>query len=150
MTIRPSESILHVKVATIAKSSPKRLIEGGSAKFINLLKSQAAVSRGNIIKAPREPISLRVWLRSYQQLARQNKADETIPCANIKISAPTYPHVDPLRIPAATSAIWPTEEYAIKDFRSVCRKQMIPTPIIPQRPKPKMSSLDRVLIGPQR
>lgn len=36
-------------------------------------------------------------------------------------------------IDATTSAIWLTEEYAISDFRSVCRKQIELVITIPHR-----------------
>lgn len=38
-----------------------------------------------------------------------------------------------MRIAATTSAMWLTEEYAMSDFRSVCRKQMELVMIMPHR-----------------
>lgn len=38
-----------------------------------------------------------------------------------------------MRIAAITRAMWLTEEYAMRDFRSVCRRQMELVMIIPHR-----------------
>lgn len=66
-------------------------------------------------------------------LARQNNADDTSPWAIIRIIAPVNPHGVWIRIPPATRPMWLTDEYAIMDFRSVCRKQIEPVIMIPQR-----------------
>jgi len=68
-------------------------------------------------------------------LAKQNSAEEARPCAIIRIIAPVNPQGVWIRIPPATSPMWPTEEYAISDFRSVWRRQIEPVIIIPQRAK---------------
>uniref|UniRef100_A0A0E9Y0T6 Uncharacterized protein n=1 Tax=Anguilla anguilla TaxID=7936 RepID=A0A0E9Y0T6_ANGAN len=46
--------------------------------------------------------------------------------------APVNPHGVWIRIPPATRPMWLTDEYAIMDFRSVCRKQIEPVIMIPQ------------------
>ena len=65
-------------------------------------------------------------------LARQNRAEEVKPWAIIKTNAPQKPQGVWMRIPAATKPMWLTEEYAMRDFRSVCRKQIEPVMITPQ------------------
>lgn len=66
-------------------------------------------------------------------LAKQNRADEARPWAIIRIIAPVNPQGVWIKIPLATSPMWLTEEYAIRDLRSVCRRQMDPVMITPQR-----------------
>lgn len=58
-------------------------------------------------------------------MAKQNRADETSPWAIIRVRAPFNPHKDSENIPEATMLMWPTEEYAINAFRSVCRRHII-------------------------
>lgn len=58
-------------------------------------------------------------------LARENIADEHRPWATIISNAPVIPHEDMDRAPASIRAICPTDEYAISDFKSGCRKQII-------------------------
>lgn len=53
-------------------------------------------------------------------------ADEHRPWAIIKDSDPLQPHCVVDIVPAINNAICPTEEYAIRDFISVCRVQMAP------------------------
>lgn len=57
-------------------------------------------------------------------MANLNNADEHKPWAIIIISAPPIPHIEFDIMPASISPIWPTDEYAIKDFRSGCRIQI--------------------------
>lgn len=57
-------------------------------------------------------------------LAIQNIADEISPWAIIIANLPHIPIVDPVITPATTRPIWPTEEYAINDFISDCRRQI--------------------------
>lgn len=49
--------------------------------------------------------------------------------------APFTPHEDNVKIPAATILIWPTDEYAISAFRSVCRRQIILVISVPHMQK---------------
>lgn len=53
-------------------------------------------------------------------LARQNSIDEVRPWAIINAVAPIKLHGVWIRIATITSAMWLTDEYAIRDFRSVC------------------------------
>jgi hypothetical protein len=57
-------------------------------------------------------------------LASLNNADEHNPCAIIIINAPLIPHIELDNIPASIKPMWPTEEYAINDFRSGWRMQI--------------------------
>jgi len=50
--------------------------------------------------------------------------DEHKPWANIRVNAPVQPHGVFDRIPPVTRPICLTEEYAIRDFTSVCRMQI--------------------------
>lgn len=52
-------------------------------------------------------------------LARQKSAEDVRPWAIIRIRAPVKLHGVWIRMAAATRPICPTEEYAIRDFRSV-------------------------------
>lgn len=65
--------------------------------------------------------------------AKQNNADDARPCAIIRIMAPVKPHGVWMRIPATTNPMWLTDEYAIRDFRSVCRRQIDPVMMIPHK-----------------
>lgn len=57
------------------------------------------------------------------------------PCAIIRAVAPIKLHGVWMRIATITRAMWLTDEYAIKDFRSVCRKQIELVIIIPHSDK---------------
>lgn len=48
------------------------------------------------------------------------------PCEIIKMTAPVMLHGVWIMMAAITSPIWLTDEYAISDFRSVCRRQIRP------------------------
>lgn len=66
-------------------------------------------------------------------LAKANMPDLIRPCAIIIEKAPSHPHLFIENIPLITSAICLTEEYAIMDFISVCRKHrkaVIAPPVI--------------------
>lgn len=66
-------------------------------------------------------------------LARQNSADEVKPWATISSMAPDRPHWVCSVIDAITRPMWLMEEYAIKDFKSVCCRQVRLARIAPQR-----------------
>lgn len=68
--------------------------------------------------------SLRVLVISYLKLAIINIDDDLRPCAIIITKDPVKPHEVLDNIPASIKPIWPTDEYAIKDFRSGCRMQI--------------------------
>lgn len=79
---------------------------------------------GTSINSPLIRTNLRVFVNSYVMFARQNKPEDTRPCAIIMVSPAYKPSFVLLRIPATISPMWPTDEYAISDFISVCRKQI--------------------------
>jgi hypothetical protein len=56
--------------------------------------------------------------------ARQNRTDEVRPWATISAVAPIKLHGDWIKMEMITNAMWLTDEYAIRDFRSVCHKQI--------------------------
>ena len=58
-------------------------------------------------------------------LAKQNIAEDLRPWANIIDSLACIPIFVPESAPASIKAMWPIEEYAINDFMSDCRKQII-------------------------
>lgn len=78
--------------AVMITSSPIRLGRGGSAKFARFDKNHQTAVRGKIICSPRAKIIVRLWVRSYVVLARQNRADDTRPWAIISTRAPVKPH----------------------------------------------------------
>lgn len=56
--------------------------------------------------------------------ARANSPEEHTPWAIISRRAPVHPQGELDIMPPVTSPMWLTEEYAIRDFRSVWRKQI--------------------------
>lgn len=58
-----------------------------------------------------------------------------MPCDTIKVTAPVRLHGVWIRVAATTKPIWLTEEYAIRDFRSVCRVQIKLVIMMPHRAK---------------
>lgn len=113
--------------------SAMRLIEGGAAIFAADIINQASAKEGNIIIVPLLSIRLREEECSYSMFAPANNADLRRPWANIIDSAPHIPQDVLVIMPAKTRAMCPTEEYAIKDFRSGCRTQIKLVIIPPQR-----------------
>lgn len=61
--------------------------------------------------------------------------EEVRPWAIIRAVAPMKLHGVWIRIATITSAMWLTDEYAIRDFKSVCRKQMELVITIPHNDK---------------
>ena len=53
-----------------------------------------------------------------------NNAEDLNPCATIIAIAPIIPHFVEVMVPPNINPICPTDEYAINDFRSVCRMQI--------------------------
>lgn len=84
-------------------SSPIRLGNGGSARFARLAMNHQAVVSGKITCNPRASIIVRLWVRSYAVLAKQNSAEDTNPWAIIKMIAPENPHGVWIKIPPATN-----------------------------------------------
>jgi len=52
-------------------------------------------------------------------------ADEHKPWAIIIIIVPDIPHLENDNVPEIISPICPTDEYAINDFKSGCRRQIM-------------------------
>lgn len=101
-------------------NSPVKLMLGGMAMFIRLAVSHQAVIIGRMLWNPRVSIRIRVCVRSYVMLARQNNIDEVKPWAIIRAIAPAMAHWVWIMIAAITRPMWLIDEYAIRDFRSVC------------------------------
>ena len=55
------------------------------------------------------------------------------PWATIRMVAPEKLQGVWMREPTITRAMWLTEEYALSDFRSVCRRQVALVVIMPHR-----------------
>ena len=66
---------------------------------------------------------------------RQNNPEEHNPCAIIITMQPNHAVHLFKKIPAITMPIWATEEYAIKDYKSVCRMQIKDALIAPNKPR---------------
>lgn len=62
-------------------------------------------------------------VRSYDVLARQNRAEDTSPWEIMSNMDPAILQSDLIIKAAITNPMWLTDEKAIKDFRSVCREQ---------------------------
>jgi len=111
-------------IEVIKKISLIKLIDGGAA----ILEAANRNHHNDIIGAPViSPLVkyiLRVWVTSYLRLAKIKRADELNPWAIIIINAPYIPHVVLVSSPASIRPICPTDEYAINDFKSGCRKQI--------------------------
>lgn len=107
------------RVPIIRNSSLSRLDDGGAAIFIAQFINHHMVRVGNAVISPLVRKILRVWVDSYVMFARANSLDEHSPWASIMVSAAFHPHEEFDRRPAMRSLIWPIDEYAIRDFRSV-------------------------------
>ena len=68
-------------------------------------------------------------------LARQNRAEDARPCAIMRMRAPVKPQGVWIKMPPATRPMWLTDEYAMRAFRSVCRRQIDPVIMMPHRAK---------------
>lgn len=98
---------------------------GGAAIFAAENKNQIAVINGKNANIPLVKNRLRVWVVSYIELASANRAEDESPWATIIIIEPSQPQIELVIRPAVKRPIWPTEEYAINDFISGCRIQMV-------------------------
>lgn len=81
-----------LNIAVMIISSPMRLGRGGRARFARFEINHQVAVRGKISCNPRAKIIVRLCVRSYVVLAKQNKAEETRPWAIIKIRAPVKLH----------------------------------------------------------
>lgn len=66
--------------------------DGGRARFIRVARSHQAAASGKMIWVPWSKIKVRELVRSYEVLARQNRAEETRPCEIIRIIDPAMLH----------------------------------------------------------
>jgi hypothetical protein len=112
-------------IAVIRKISLIRLILGGAAIFAqqNINHQKAIV--GIIVNIPFVRTILRVIVIPYLIFAMQNNAEDLSPWAIIIARLACIPNFEFDSIPVTMRPIWPTEEYAISDFMSDCRKQII-------------------------
>jgi len=105
--------------------SLRRLIDGGVAMLAAVNINHQRVIIGATAIKPLVKNILRVWVNSYDKLAKINSAEDLNPCAIIIISALDMPHDVLASIPVNINPICPTDEYAINDFRSGWRIQII-------------------------
>jgi len=120
-------------IAVISIISLNKLIDGGAAIFAAVNINHHIVMIGATVIKPLVKNILRVWVISYDILARINKADDLNPWAIIMIRALDIPHIEFDSIPVNISPICPTDEYAIRDFRSGWRMQIILVAAAPDR-----------------
>jgi len=112
-------------VVIIKKISLIRLILGGAAMFAQQNINHQKDIIGIIDSNPFVRVSLRVLVMLYVMFAIQNIAEELSPCASIIDILACIPILDPVTMAASIRPMWPIEEYAISDFMSDCRMQII-------------------------
>lgn len=74
--------------ADIISSSLAKFTEGGRAILNNRIESHHKAAKGKINRAPRRRIIVRLLVRSYIVLAKQNNAEDVSPWAIIMVIAP--------------------------------------------------------------
>jgi hypothetical protein len=94
-------------------------------------KNHHSVIIGLIVISPLVKNMLRVWVISYERFDIINNAEDLRPWATIIISLPVIPHDEFDSKPVSINPMWPTDEYAIRDFKSGCRIQIILVMIAP-------------------
>lgn len=90
--------------------SLKRLIDGGAAMFAHTNRNHHIEITGVAVNIPLVKFILRVFVISYEMLARTNRAEEHKPWAIIIIKPPHSPHFVLVDIPASIIPICPTDE----------------------------------------
>lgn len=113
--------------------SLKRLMVGGAAMLVMERRNHHRAMNGEIMASPLEMYRLRVLVVSYVMFAMANRAEEDRPWAIIMKIAPYIPRGELDMAPATSSPMCPTEEYAIRAFRSVWRRQIMEDRTAPQR-----------------
>lgn len=113
------------RIEVKSRISDARLIVGGAAIFAAENKNQIAVINGKNASIPLVKNKLRVCVVSYIELASANRAEDERPWATIIIIEPSQPQIELVIKPAVNKPICPTEEYAINDFISGCRIQIV-------------------------
>lgn len=114
----------YAKILVRSIISPRRLIDGGAAILAAENINHQNVIAGNNIIIPLVINMLRVFVVSYVMLARANIHEEHRPWASIIVRAPCHPQVVFDIMPPVARPMWLTEEYAIRDFTSVWRRQI--------------------------
>lgn len=99
-----------LNMAEIIRSSPVKFMLGGVAMFIRFAISHQVVIIGRMLWKPRVSIRIRVCVRSYVMLARQNSIDDVKPWAIIRAIVPAKPHGVCVISAAMTKPIWLTDE----------------------------------------
>ena len=99
------EAGVHAISAFIINSSPNKFGRGGSPRFAAAVINHHDVDKGISSFNPRFRVRVRVPVRSYDRLAKQNRAEEISPWAIMRISLPCSPQVVWDSIPAATNLI---------------------------------------------
>lgn len=89
-------------IVEIIRSSPTNFGVGGRPKLDTHAIIHHKVSNGVTNLNPRVIERVRVPLRSYNSLAKQNRAEDINPCAIISISAPFTPQREMVKTPDAT------------------------------------------------
>jgi len=126
--ISPSGKITtleYLMEAVIRNTSLIKLILGGAAIFaqqnINHQNEIIGITDNN----PFVSVSLRVIVILYVIFAIQNMAEDLSPCASIIDNLAWSPSFEPVIMAASIKPIWPIDEYAINDFISDWRIQII-------------------------
>lgn len=109
----------------IKKISLIKLILGGAAMFAQQNINHHNDNIGIIVRNPFVSMILRVWVILYLMFAIQNSADDLNPWAIIMDSLAWSPSFEFVNIPATINPMCPTDEYAISDFISDCRRQIM-------------------------
>jgi len=112
-------------IDVIRKISLIKLILGGAAMFAQQNMNHHIDNIGMVVRNPFVSIILRVDVIPYLMFAMQNSADDLSPWAIIMASLACNPSFEFVNIPATINPMCPTDEYAIMDFMSDCRRQII-------------------------
>lgn len=118
------EKVEKDKELAIRSTSLARFKEGGAAILQAEKQNHQKVIEGNKANNPLVTYILRDCVVSYLILANENIQEEHRPWATSIERPPCHPQEVPVIMPAVASPIWLTEEYAIRDFTSVCRTQI--------------------------
>lgn len=105
-------------------SAPK-FIDGGAPILAQAPKKIKIERAGVMDIRPLVRANLRVFVLSYIELARANRADEARPWAIIMVREPINLHWENIKSLQSISPIWLTDAYAIRDFISGWRAQII-------------------------
>lgn len=122
LNISPKLTILDIK-----KNSLNKFKLGGAEALPTQRINQKKQNRGDSLIIPRFRYNLREPLFSYKHCTPKNRPEEQRPC-DIKIpTIPLTPIKSQENLAAKINDMCATEEYAINDFKSHCRKHIKPT-----------------------